>query len=363
MTAYYNEIDPYCAVWLQNLINAGEIATGYVDTRSIKDVEAVSLAGFRRAHFFAGVAGWDLALQLADWPEEREVWTGSCPCQPYSAAGKRKGDADERNLWPDFFRLIRERRPECVFGEQVAGAIGHGWLDRVSADLEAEGYAVGAAVLGASGVGAPHRRQRLYWVASRELGHANGTRRDARRAERQERSEAGSEVPAAGGEVGTMGDAASEHKQRIRQPGKIDGRTDAAGGSSSGGLGELGHANSRKLAVDQEQPARQELATTTGASWADCIVIPCRDGKRRRISAQSGDEPLASRVPVRKLDPRMGYLLTRLAAMGHDAKAASRLLRAARSNRVGRLRAYGNAIVPQVAAEFVRAFLEVQSDG
>ena len=121
------------------------------------------LRGYTQCHFFAGIGGWSLALKLAGWPEDRPVWTGSCPCQPYSTAGKQRGNADERDLWPAFFRLIAECRPEFVFGEQVENAIRHGWLDRVYADLEREEYAVGAAVLGAHSVGAPHRRYRLYW--------------------------------------------------------------------------------------------------------------------------------------------------------------------------------------------------------
>src|SRR5215475_6796039 len=165
MTAYYNEIDPYAAQWLRNLIAAGLIAAGDVDERSIVDVRPDDLRSYRQCHFFAGIGGWSYALRLAGWDDARPVWTGSCPCQPFSGAGKRKAGADQRHLWPVWFRLIRECRPERVFGEQVEGASGLGWWDRVSADLEAEDYAVGAAVLGAHSVGAPHIRQRLFWMA------------------------------------------------------------------------------------------------------------------------------------------------------------------------------------------------------
>ena len=162
---YYNEFDPYAAQWLRSLIAAGHIPAGDVDERSIVDVRADDLRGYTQCHFFAGIAGWSLALALAGWPADRPVWTGSCPCQPFSAAGKQQGLADDRHLWPVWFDLIRQCRPSIVYGEQVEEAVRHGWLDGVFADLEGEDYACGAAVLGAHSVGAPHIRQRLWWVA------------------------------------------------------------------------------------------------------------------------------------------------------------------------------------------------------
>ena len=137
MSAYYNEIDPFAAQWLRELIKAGHIAPGEVDTRSIENVAADDLAGFTQCHFFAGIGTWSYALRCAGWPDDRPVWTGSCPCQPFSAAGKRKGTADERHLWPSFFRLISQCRPDVIFGEQVASPDGLAWLDIISSDLEA----------------------------------------------------------------------------------------------------------------------------------------------------------------------------------------------------------------------------------
>jgi site-specific DNA-cytosine methylase len=162
--AYYNENDEFAAAWLRNLIAAGHIAKGEVDERSIADVQADDLRGFSQHHFFAGIGVWSYSLRLAGWPDDRPIWTGSCPCQPFSAAGQRKGFDDARHLWPEWFRLIRLHRPESVLGEQVGSALE--WLDLVSGDLEGEGYAVGAAIVGAHSVGAPHIRQRIYWVAN-----------------------------------------------------------------------------------------------------------------------------------------------------------------------------------------------------
>ena len=165
MAAYYNEIDPFAAAWLRELIRCGCIASGEVDERDIREVQPSDLAGFEQCHFFAGISGWGLALRQAGWPDEWPVWSGSCPCTPFSQAGKRLGFADSRHLWPEFRRLISQCKPDTVFGEQVASKDGLAWLDLVASDLEAENYAVGACSTCACGFGAPHVRQRLYWVA------------------------------------------------------------------------------------------------------------------------------------------------------------------------------------------------------
>lgn len=169
MTAYYNEIDPYAAQWLRNLIDAGHIAKGVVDERSIVDVSADDLKGFTQCHFFAGIGGWSYALRLAGWPDERPVWTGSAPCQPYSVAsvahGGAKGQNDKRHLWPSFRALIAERKPPTIFGEQVKDAIAWGWLDTVCRDLEEIDYACAAVVLPANAVQIFHERKRLFWLA------------------------------------------------------------------------------------------------------------------------------------------------------------------------------------------------------
>lgn len=164
--AYYNENDPAAAEWLRELIKQGSIAPGEVDDRSITEVTADDIRAFTQHFFFAGIGIWSLSLRQAGWPDDRPVWTGSCPCQGFSCAGKQKGFADPRHLWPEWFRLIRECRPSTIFGEQVSAAIKLGWLDLVFSDLEGQGYACGAAVLPASIVGAPHVRSRLYFVAS-----------------------------------------------------------------------------------------------------------------------------------------------------------------------------------------------------
>jgi DNA (cytosine-5)-methyltransferase 1 len=180
MTAYYNEIDPYAAQWLRNLISAGHIAPGDVDERSIVDVRADDLAGYTQCHFFAGIGGWSLALRLAGWPDNQPVWTASLPCQPFSVASVHpetaaKGQADERHLLPVFIPLVAECRPPIIFGEQVRNAIKWGWLDEAFGALEDLDYACGAVVAPALAVGARHERKRIYWMADarseRRAGH------------------------------------------------------------------------------------------------------------------------------------------------------------------------------------------------
>lgn len=184
MTAYYNENDPYAARWLENLIQAGLIAPGDVDSRDIRDVSANDLKGYTQCHFFAGIGVWSYALRKAGWPDDRPVWTGSCPCQPFSQVGSHRRFEDPRHLWPSWFSLIRECQPPVLFGEQVASEDALEWFDVVHSDLEAQNYAVGATDLCAASVGAPHIRQRLWFVAESSksgLEGRSGTKREALR--------------------------------------------------------------------------------------------------------------------------------------------------------------------------------------
>ena len=166
MKAYYNENDPFPAQWLRNLCAAQIIESGKIDERSIKEVQADDLTKFTQCHFFAGIGVWSYALKLAGWPPNEPVWTGSCPCQPWSSAsrGRAKGQADPRHLWPVWFKLIRECRPPVIFGEQVSGGDGLLWFDAVASDLEREGYTCRAFDLDAACWGLPPRK-RLFFVA------------------------------------------------------------------------------------------------------------------------------------------------------------------------------------------------------
>lgn len=566
MLTYYNEHDPFAVAWLARLIEAGEISGGCVDERDIQAVQPDDVRGYERAHFFAGIAGWDLALRLAGWPDDgRVVWTGSCPCQPFSSAGKRAGIGDERHLWPAWLRLIEQCRPDVIFGEQVAssmvvgdsdetvqsvrrdkayrelretltqqrwptlgllfvperigeeesstlrledrgaaetvpdapaspvsdreceeasqgqgdsfrprssGASGqdrrralrtdgrqvrpigttsavgaasersitrqnrrqqrlhdgqrqgyllggeHGdvllgrssvpedsaavggaarlddtrectapgeaereaapatvWLDAVFADLERIGYSCAAADIPAAGVGAPHIRQRLYWVAQswgseRRPGGAGsgGTNRSGPYAELTEPSD--TRVLAHTGRGGIQrtrpaldrassgATEAQDQRQRLR-PDAGDGRdarrlvhtegercgegrggggrpsqrssgpitTSGLGNATSGGLGADGRAPRDGGHADEGGPAEGAAFGAHGGPWSDARPLLCRDGKVRVVPTEPALFPLAPTGSVR--------------------------------NRVGTLRGSGNAISPWQAAAFVRASMEI----
>lgn len=331
---YYNEIDPYAAQWLRNLIAAGHIANGEVDERSIQLVDPADLAGFTQCHFFAGIGVWSHALRLAGWPDDRPVWTGSCPCQPFSAAGKGAGFADERHLWPDLHRLISKCRPPVVFGEQVASKDGLEWLDLVQADLDGTGYASAAVDLCAAGVGAPHIRQRLYWVADAgcALGQRGQNTSGFAQTDARQRHEGAGHHQSRGG-VGGLDNNNNNtglerqrdgHQTAIRRVGEV---RSVAETSELGGLGDAKSSRDRKVAAvcqgQNTQSARdRDWPSPTHGFWRDADWLFCRDGKWRPV--EPGTFPLA-----------------------HGA-----------ASRVGRLRAYGNAIVPQVAQTFIEAFMD-----
>lgn len=372
--AYYNEIDPYAAAWLRNLIQRGLIAPGHVDARDIRDIDPAELDGFTQCHFFAGLGGWSRALRLAGVPDSAPLWTGSCPCQPFSAAGQKKGLADERHLWPAFRWHIAKRRPPIVFGEQVASKDGRTWLAGVRDDLEAMGYAVGGADLCAPGAGACNIRQRLYWVAladdrRRHPGSAGQParaplRRQGRDGQPQQRGRAGGladGVPAGWPE----GRTCSGHVA-IASGGSFSGLADAACGSEHGNRGgwTSGRAELADLCstgpvgdADGEGPARESLGLlgagdpAAGGFWGDFELIRCLDDKWRRI--EPGSFPLAHGLPL-----GLGRLSPELRQLAKVAGLSQSSLRAAKSFRVGTLRGYGNAINPEITALFIRAAME-----
>jgi DNA (cytosine-5)-methyltransferase 1 len=324
MAAYYNEIDDVAAQWLRNLIDAGHIAPGVVDQRSIADIDPDELTEFRQCHFFAGIGVWSHALRRAGWPDDAPVWTGSCPCQPFSAAGKKKGFDDERHLWPVWFNLIQKRRPAAVLGEQVASALE--WLDLVSADLETTGYAFGASDLCAAGFDGAHIRQRLYFVGladpndPRSQGWAGMSQRadqwlvgSGSLADRMADTSSWSGVDEREGGCGARdcepsGMANADHEAR--------GGWRICGPTEGPGEGE-GATFERSPGLCEDNSSSAPALGREVVDW-----LGCRDGKWRPVGP--GTFPLA------------------------DAPAA----------RVGRLRAYGNALDAETATQFCASVKE-----
>ena len=338
LRTYYNEIDPFAAAWLRNLIKEKLIPDGDVDERSIADVQPVDLKDYVQCHFFAGIGGWAYALQLARWPDDEPVWTGSCPCQPFSVAGRGKGTADERHLWPEFHRLIRERRPSIVFGEQVASRAGREWLSGVFADLEGVGYAGAGADLCAASVGAPHIRQRLYWVA-RAVADAK-------------RDGAGHFAGAIADEGRRAVDAGAESLRR-GDGARLSGGTDARDPrvvADADSPERRAAAEGRRHDDDRPDAGRQEAPGGYQFHRAGDVADADDEGRQgRQLLPECADE----------LSPWSRGVEWRRGADGKERRVKSgvRLLVDGAPNRVGRLRGYGNAIVPQVAAAFIRACL------
>ncbi len=335
--AYYNEFDKHAAQWLRNLIDAGHIAPGHVDERSIEDVHPSDLRGYTQCHFFAGIGVWSYALRQAGWPDERKVWTGSCPCQPFSAAGKGAGFADERHLWPAFNHLIEQCKPDVVFGEQVASKDGLAWIDLVLADLEGQGYAAGATDTCAAGFGAPHIRQRLYWMADSNHKRPQGWKRVP---------ECASELTTGagcvdGGMANTNNNGCAEIESRGTRAAQIIQRVDW---SPELGTGEFGGASDAVCGLadpdcNGQQQGRIAAEATghgdtfdadgstsrpapTNGHWRDADWLGCRDGKWRAV--EPGLIPLVARTPSHMV----------------------------------RLRGYGNAITAPVAQGFIEAYME-----
>ena len=324
VTAYYNEKDPYAAEWLRRLMLCSLIPWGDVDERSIEDVTPDDLRPYTQCHFFAGIGIWSLALQRAGWPDDRPVWTGSCPCQPFSAAGKGAGFDDERHLWPVWYQLVAQCRPPIILGEQVASKDGLNWLDLVSSDMEGAGYAVGASDLCAAGFGGAHIRQRLYFVGlaesySRErerVTDSEGCERDGQAAGRHESN--GSIEPSS--PISGMADAGRSMLQPRKQY-RSDGSTTSGVETEAQQLerGRVGNCDSG-INDRSDGDGTRPHAPMLGRNLADWLY--CRDGKWRPV--EPGAFPLVVKAPAR----------------------------------VGRLRAYGNGLDLETATGFVEAVME-----
>ncbi|WP_392565157.1 DNA cytosine methyltransferase [Utexia brackfieldae] len=348
MAAYYNEIDPFAAQWLRNLIAKNLIAPGDVDERSIVDVTYQDIKKYTQCHFFAGIGVWSHALRKAGWSDSRSVWTGSCPCQPFSAAGKKEGLQDERHLWPVWYELIKQCKPDVIFGEQVSSKDALSWLDVVQTDLEKSNYAVGALDICAAGVGAPHIRQRLYWVAD-ALSFGRERMLDVRSSAARSIAQGPANIfsperlcysdvegmPNTSGvgqprECGQREIRTTQHSKNDRMVNPNlnqywealtggNGQKNSTAISDGQNISEPGQRIRTSEFVSQGMPN----AGPTNGFWRDADWLYCTDGKWRPV--RSGTFPLVNGATAR----------------------------------VGRLRAYGNAINAEVAKTFIESYLEL----
>lgn len=404
MDAYYNENNAFAAQWLRNLIEAGHIAPGFVDERSITDVNATELLGkYSQYHFFAGIGIWSAALRHAGWADDRPVITGSCPCQPFSSAGKGDGFNDERHLWPIFRNIVEKLGIRTVIGEQVASKIAEPWLDAVQTDLEALDYAFGALAFPASGVGAPHIRDRLYWAATRGFectgggvadaveigcrqgreyfGSDNGDKRD----EATERRSGGASTAqlcsigrvdntniaglqrhsgngcdqgrkAQGGSIAAssipcgLDNAELQHEctANTQQAGEVNaarsGEISGVGNNNGNGCvkGDIATKAGRyRSAIDAA--SGDDRPGPTNGEWSFCDWLSCIDGNWRAVMPDTW--PMVDGHP---------FSLGRLRTNGDGEPVIK-----AQGNRNDRIKGYGNAIVLPQAALFIESIMEI----
>ena len=266
-----------------------------------------------------------------------DIVVGGYPCQPFSLAGVRRGDKDDRHLWPEMLRIIQAVRPTWVIGENVAGHISMG-LDEVLSDLEAEGYQARCFVIPAVAADAYHRRDRC-WI----VGYA---KRD------------GSPAAAVRGEPQEDGGRSSKGQGVAEQPagtGRPRDGQEVAGGAGAEAMGtaereQRGTAEARRLDLDRpvldRSQGREETDATEGSS-AD-VSNASGEGLQGDVGqGQAGAQGQSEGYPAQcrwwQPEPSVGRVANGV------------------SGRVHRLRQLGNSIVPQVAARILWAIKEAHN--
>jgi len=321
----------------------------------------------KHASLFSGIGGFDLAAEWMGWtnvfnceweelpqrvlkhhfPNAKQygdikeldatayagridILTGGFPCQPYSLAGKRKGKEDERHLWPEMLRVIRECAPRYVVGENVRGLVGwNGGLvfEEVCADLEARGYAVQPFLLPACGVGAPHRRDRVWFVAyAHDKGGSDGHGQvQGADGEVRQRDDRAQPCDAGGG-------AAPDTCSSVRRNSKKGGnRRNEQGEKREKSAGfEFTRSSNKPNASDTDDRRRPQNSVRAGRekftvqTWSKFPTVPPVCG---------GDDGLPKEL---------------------DGITFSKWRRES-------IKAYGNAIVPQVALQIFKAINEYEN--
>jgi len=252
-----------------------------------------------------------------DGIDQIDIITGGYPCQPFSVAGRKKGEEDPRHVWPEMFRLIQELRPTWVIGENVGGHIKLG-LDSVLENLESEGYSARTFSISASSIGANHKRERVWIIAnlanSQRLGRAEGTKKseELTREKSSDQFDNRSEGRIESKPSQVMAD--SEGIKSWEQT-EWEGRKNSSGGSSN----SRGHSQERtKDVADSEGSNRNEHEINREHGKASSQEIFGNGSSISGVSAWWSVEPSVGRV-------------------AHGVP-----------DRVDRLKCLGNSVVPQI---------------
>jgi len=281
-----------------------------------------------------------------------DILTGGFPCQPYSLAGKRKGKEDERHLWPEMLRAIREIRPSYVVGENVFGLInwnGGMVFNEVQADLEAEGYEVWAYVLPACAINAPHRRDRVWFVA---YNQHNGNRRRKQQQESEQKTNRASENTRSNGcsngehdkqiskrnewEFGTR----SKERIFVGEALQNDTNTDCDGCDQCNGNNEK---HTSKGGFDALNDFNEATMHTNGTSEQGKHIGQKGEGKFNGPDSRNGFDNFQNFPTQSPICGGDDGLPTELDGITFPKWRAESI------------KAYGNAIVPQVAFEIFKA--------
>jgi DNA (cytosine-5)-methyltransferase 1 len=294
----------------------------------------------------------------ADGIDQIDIITGGYPCQPFSVAGRKKGEEDPRHVWPEMFRLIQELRPTWVIGENVGGHIKLG-LDSVLENLESEGYSARTFSISASSIGANHKRERV-WI----VGYSTNNRRNSSTSDSQTRrtigqSEEGgmcqlertSDVENSGAEI--MADSDKMQRQFLRGQ-KSEQRQETFERTSERSGTPISMANSERLGRTEGTEKSKELEREESSDQLDhcgegctkcqsCQTMANSEGSEGNVNDSNGGN---GKAPQEELFGKHGSARG-VSAWWSVEPSVGRVAHGV-PDRVDRLKCLGNSVVPQI---------------